>query len=408
MKFLTKIFAIALAAVMVFAFAACSEESDDKNKQFGYAFEVESEEVETTAEGATETKKVLTIKGFYVAQGTLNQIASGIAEYEDIVIGEGDFAVYTEADGAQFDENGKIKANDSFDKYDEIVIDKDAFANQKLIGTVKMTEKVTKMGTACFAGCANITKMELPFVGTQATGVYNADKTFASLFGSTEVSGCTSLTLNYNSSGSATYYLPDGLTEVTVKYSAEASELPAYAFAGVTMLENVTLYNVTELGRNAFAGCTSLTDVTFGASDEEAANLKVIGEAAFSGCTSLYGLDLTKFKAEDGFTVYHEAFSGCTKLGLGFASIKLPAGVYMDKAFYGCTSLKNIDLGAVSSIGDNCFSECSALESVTFPSDITKIGKHAFSCCEKLVKAGEEAVSGTTIVDALGNVVVKN
>lgn len=397
MKFLTKIFAIALAAVTVFAFTACSEESDDKNKQFGYAFEVESEEVETTAEGATETKKVLTIKGFYVAQGTLNQIASGIAEYEDIVIGEGDFAVYTETDGARFDENGKIKATDNFDKYDEIVIDKDAFANQKLIGTVKMTEKVTEIGAGSFAGCANITKMELPFVGTKATDVYNASKTFASLFGTTEVSGCTSLTLNYNSSGSTTYYLPDGLTEVTIKYAVE-SELPAYAFAGVTMLENVTLYNVTELGTNAFAGCTSLNDVTFGEDDAQAANLKIIGKAAFSGCTSLYGLDLTKFTAE-GLTVYHEAFSGCTKLGLGFASIKLPAGVYMDKAFYGCTSLKNIDLTSATSIGDNCFSECSALEDVIFPGDITKIGKHAFSCCEKLVKAGK--------VDALGNVVVK-
>ncbi len=395
MKFLTKIFAIALAAVTAFAFTACSEESADKNKQFGYAFEVESEKVETTAEGATEKeyKNVLTIKGFYVAQGTLNQIASGIAKYEDLVIGEGDFAVYNEADGAEFDEAGKIKLTDNFENYDEIVIDKDAFANQKLIGTVKMTEKVTKIGSASFAGCSNITKMEIPFVGTQATGVYNADKTFASLFGATEVSGCTSLTLNYNSSGSATYYLPAGLTEVTVKY-ADVSELPAYAFAGVTMLKTVTLYNVKELGGNAFSGCTSLTNVVFGDNNAQAANLKVIGKSAFSGCTSLYEFNLAGLTGLE--TVYQEAFSGCAKLGLGFANIVFPAATYMEKAFYGCTSLKSIDVSSVVSIGDNCFSECTALESVVFPTDTTIIGKHAFSCCEKLIDKG--------VIDDLGNV----
>lgn len=371
MKVFVKIAAFVLAVSTVFAFSACNQNSQNKNDQYGWAFDVETEEVKATEEGAKD-KKVLTIKGLYLGQGTQNDVDAGVAvlkdkslkSLENLVIGkDGDdftFNVYDETKGDfQFDKDGKSVSNktDSFKNYDEIKIAKDAFSGQKIIKTVELTSKVTEIGLAAFAGCSNLTKMVLPFVGTNAKA-YNVNKTLASLFGTAEITGCTSNSITYNEGGTGTYYIPSGLTDVVVNYAEDAA-LPEYAFAGVTVIKNVTLNNVTEIGSNAFAGCTALTKVEFGA----AAKLKTIYSSAFSGCTALYNFNLAALTGLK--TVYQSAFNGCSKLGVGYETIVLPAATYMDKAFKDCTSLKSVDLANVVAIGDACFYGCTALETVS-------------------------------------------
>jgi len=375
MKFLTKLFAAMLAVVTVFAFSACNgNKDDDKNNQFGWALEVESETVKAENE-SEQDKKVLTIKGFFVAQGTLNQIASGIAKNIELKIGEGEFNVYDEATGA-------YDTKDDYAEYDEVIIDKDVFVNQQIIGSVIITDKVTEIGEGAFGGCPNITKMTLPFVGIKKADVYNVQKTFAALFGTNEVTGCTSMTVNYNSSGSGTYYLPSGLTDVTVNYS-EKTELPAYAFAGITVLKNVTLVNVTEIGNSAFAGCSALTNVNVKTAadktENNAADVTAIGSSAFANCTSLYGIDLASF-TNANLVVYNEAFSGCTKLGATYDELVLPGATFMEKAFSGCTSIKALDLTNAKFVGDYCFKNCTGLKKVK-GYDGTKTATGAFLGC---------------------------
>ena len=396
MKSLAKILVFVLAVVTAFAFTACTDKEADKSNQLGYAFEVDSEVVDTTEEGAAEktSKTVLTIKGFFVGQGTLDKLENDEIEKLDLVIGgtgeAGEFNVYDSVKGDfQFDDDGNASKTDNFDKYDEIVIDKDAFSNQTYLGTVELTDKVVKVGEASFAGCSNITKMTLPFVGTEKDAI-NAGKTFASIFGGTEVTGCTSVSVSYNASGSSTYYVPTGLTEIVVNFSEANTELNSYAFNGLTTVEKVVLKNVIELGTSAFEGCTSLKNVEF---DDNAA-LKTIGKAAFKGCTSLYSMNISVFTGLE--TVYQEAFSGCTKLGLGFATVELPGAKYMEKAFAGCTALKDLDLSVVGYIGESCFNGCTSLESLTLPTlSAYYVGNGAFLGCTKLVDNG--------IVDAFGN-----
>ncbi len=370
MKVFVKIAAFVLAVSTVFAFSACNQNSQNKNDQYGWAFDVETEEVKATEEGAKD-KKILTIKGLYLGQGTQNDVDAGIAVLKDkslarlesLVIGKDEdftFNVYDETKGDfQFDKDGKSVSNktDSFKNYDEIKIAKDAFSGQKIIKTVELTSKVTEIGLAAFAGCSNLTKMVLPFVGTNAKA-YNVNKTLASLFGTAEITGCTSNSITYNEGGTGTYYIPSGLTDVVVNYAEDAA-LPEYAFAGVTVIKNVTLNNVTEIGSNAFAGCTSLAKVEFGA----AAKLETIYSSAFSGCTALYNFNLAALTGLK--TVYQSAFNGCSKLGVGYETIVLPAATYMDKAFKDCTSLKSVDFANVVAIGDACFYGCTALETVS-------------------------------------------
>lgn len=369
MKVFVKIAAFVLAVSTVFAFSACTESEQNKNDQYGWALEIETEEVKATEEGGKDTK-VLTIKGLYLGQGTQNDVDAGVAvlkdkslkNLENLVIGKDGldymFNVYDETKGDfQFDKDGKSAQRDSFDNYDEIKIAKDAFSGQKIIKTVELTSKVTEIGLAAFAGCSNLTKMVLPFVGTSAKA-YNVNKTFASLFGTAEITGCTSNSITYNEGGTGKYYIPSGLSDVVVNYAEDAA-LPEYAFAGVTVIKNVTLNNVTEIGSNAFASCTALTKVEFGA----AAKLETIYSSAFSGCTALYNFNLAALTGLK--TVYQSAFNGCSKLGVGYETIVLPAATYMDKAFKDCTSLKSVDFANVVAIGDACFYGCTALETVS-------------------------------------------
>ncbi|GAB1222372.1 hypothetical protein ENUP19_0105G0015 [Entamoeba nuttalli] len=49
-----------------------------------------------------------------------------------------------------------------------------------------------------------------------------------------------------------------------------------------------------------------------------------------------------------------------------------------DRCFMNCFSLKEIDLKNIQKIGDNCFSMCSQLTSLTISSFLTEIGRDSF------------------------------
>ena len=63
----------------------------------------------------------------------------------------------------------------------------------------------------------------------------------------------------------------------------------------------------------------------------------------------------------------------------------LPVLAIGDRAFYGCSSLKSIDLpDSVTTIGDCAFSGCDSLNSIDLPYSVTTIGDSAFSGCSLL------------------------
>ena len=78
-----------------------------------------------------------------------------------------------------------------------------------------------------------------------------------------------------------------------------------------------------------------------------------------------------------------DAFSGCTSL----TSITIPNSVTSigDDAFAGCTSLTSITIpNSVTSIGDGAFAYCDSLTSVTIGNSVTSIGRYAFRDCDSL------------------------
>lgn len=129
---------------------------------------------------------------------------------------------------------------------------------------------------------------------------------------------------------------------------------------------------VTHIGRNALRGCTCLTSITIPNS------VTSIGKNAFYGCpiknatipmmamehipkNSLETLIIT-----NGIAIGEEAFSRCYYL----TSISIPDGVIYigDGAFRGCYSLTSIKIpNSVIKIGRKIFSGCSSLANITIP-----------------------------------------
>ena len=91
--------------------------------------------------------------------------------------------------------------------------------------------------------------------------------------------------------------------------------------------------------------------------------------------TTITGLPVT--------AIGNNAFSYCTNL----TSVTIPNSVTSigDYAFYGCTSLISVTIGnSVTSIGDEAFANCNSLTSVTIPNSVTSIGSAAFAFCPSL------------------------
>ena len=91
-----------------------------------------------------------------------------------------------------------------------------------------------------------------------------------------------------------------------------------------------------------------------------------------------------KVVIEDGVTsIGNDAFSNCS----GLISITIPNSVTSigNDAFYYCTSLTSITIpDSVTSIGSSAFRDCTSLTTITIPDGVTSIGSSAFRDCTSL------------------------
>ena len=91
-----------------------------------------------------------------------------------------------------------------------------------------------------------------------------------------------------------------------------------------------------------------------------------------------------KVVIEDGVTsIGNDAFSNCS----GLISITIPNSVTSigESVFYYCTSLTTITIpDGVTSIGSSAFRDCTSLTTITIPDGVTSIGSSAFRDCTSL------------------------
>ena len=135
-------------------------------------------------------------------------------------------------------------------------------------------------------------------------------------------------------------------------------------------------YNTTAIGASAFESCKKITSISL------PSNIKTLGSRSFYYCT---GLKEVSFNSSYNLTsIGTSAFAGS-----GLESISIPYYVTTipEQCFYNCSSLKEITFNSsynLTSIDSYAFSNCSALESISFPSSLQTIGYDAFCYCTKL------------------------
>lgn len=144
-------------------------------------------------------------------------------------------------------------------------------------------------------------------------------------------------------------------------------------------------YTVTGIGVSAFYDCYKITSITIPDS------ITTIGESAFDGCTGLTSITVssgnTNYSSIDGVLFNKDATvlvqypigntatsyvipDSVTKIGMG--------------AFYGCTSLTEINISSnVESIGDIAFSN-TGITSINIPDNVTNMGNYTFNSCNSL------------------------
>lgn len=208
---------------------------------------------------------------------------------------------------------------------------------------------IQTINSGVFAGCSDLTEIELPFTGKSADAK-NEEKLFGYVFGTDSSDGSTSITQSHNSGSDTTdYYIPSGLKKVTL----DCDTLSIYAFSGNTILEALVFSgDVTVIPQGFFKGCTSLDEIEIPDSVTE------IGKDAFNGCTGLYGIDLNNVEK-----LGNDAFNGCTKIGFGDNTLVVNCDEIGEGAFEGCTTLAKLEI-STPVISLRAFNGCTALKNV--------------------------------------------
>lgn len=163
-----------------------------------------------------------------------------------------------------------------------------------------------------------------------------------------------------------------------------------YAFIGckgIVDAKDVLPKYLVNIQRSAFtessivsADLSSFTDLAV-ISSGSATSTGVL-KGAFAACPLLATVKLpATTTAKDGIAVKEETFKESTTL----KNVDLGAATSLDKnAFAGCTALTAIDLKNVKVAGEYAFVECENLQSVKF-GNVEKIGNYAFQKCSSLV-----------------------
>ncbi len=209
------------------------------------------------------------------------------------------------------------------------------------------------------------------------------------------VSGCTKYVVEngilYNANKTKVLYVNPSVTGEVI-LPATVTEIGTYAFAASNVTKVTLSSNVTKIGASAFEGSSlsviefngaALTEIPYGAfRDTKLASITLPATVTEIGAYAFAGSALNTFTATGVTHIGDSAFADCQALRGNLVDNKyvltVPAATLGNNVFSGCTSLVNVEFGAVTALGSRTFVNAKNLSTVTFAAGTTSVGTYTF------------------------------
>lgn len=256
-----------------------------------------------------------------------------------------------------------------------------AFQNCTELTSVTFNDKLNTIGNNAFNSCTSLTDIHIseninviePFSFNKCTNLKNitvapGNQSFVAVDNVLYSKNMETLVLYPPDRGGTCFSIPNGVTEIA-----------AYSFNGAKMRSVTIPSTVRTLEDGAFYDCTNLSEVAFESGDEGGSLLESVGDYAFYGCDSLKIIDLPDNTKRIG----ENCFAYSEKLCV----INLPDSVESigANAFSGTLIDQNFKIPAgVSTIQKHTFGYCPGLLHLIIPDTVQYIEEGAFKDCNNL------------------------
>ena len=266
-----------------------------------------------------------------------------------------------------------------------------AFRNCNSLETVifKDSDAVQKtIGDYAFNNCPALTKVDfgnaVKSIGNYA---FMVDKSLESIEFPDSLESIGYCAFSCLSGGTYSTYVASNLK--SIKFGSGLKTIGNHAFYENRSLETVefTGNNLTSIGYSAFCNCVTLANLNL------TGNNVVIADYAFASNSTLKEVVLSGVK-----TIGYCAFSGDYAL----KSVDLGEGlISIDRyAFQSCRNLETVTLPeSLTTINNDAFKECNKLTRIDIPNKVTKLNDNTFANCTSLknVSIGSGCTSISTI-----------
>ena len=237
--------------------------------------------------------------------------------------------------------NGMISIPSTIGEYDIVEIGSNIFYGFDEITTINIPSSITTISRDAFINLSNLERLN---IANNSNLQYIGDRAFA---------GCVSLSTIGNTHDSI--ILPNNVSYIGVS-----------SFNGVDAEKILIPSSVTTIEKNAFSNTNSLTEFQVSSNN--------VNYFSLNGVLYSYDGYIIKYpiaKNETSFTV-PSSYLNTEIIGIG------------DECFMNLSSLTNINFSQIHTIGNNAFSGCNGLTSITIPNTTYRIGDYAFYNCNSL------------------------
>ncbi|MBQ9510643.1 MAG: leucine-rich repeat protein [Clostridia bacterium] len=373
-----KIFSVVLAAVMcLFAFASCGKQPD-----FSPA--------------------VIAVDGYTVDEDTISAVfynKPSVDIYSDVKFSDGVARLYSDATYTEYLSDGLLDLSDGLNTFYFLVTKGARSVSYTLnitnytITSLRIAENYTKNYEAGEGFERSSIKVfgVLPDGGEVEIKDYSLSYDFSSEGEHDVIVACGGVEYTFKTmiEGIATPILDDELCDsFGVKYALKEDEAvildgsaaEGYFAAPEQVIYKGKSYYVTEIADRAFENNTKISYLTI-------SGAVAIGENAFGGCSGLLSVSLGQ-----GARIGLYSFLNCTAI----EKITLPSDIseIPDGAFSGCEKIVSVIFPeTLKTIGAHAFLDCASLESIDLHDGIEKIGARAFKGCSSV----REIVCGASL-----------